>query len=126
MIVELRRGPSTEFGTFGELFIDNEKFCVTVERPSTGDHSCIPALTYQCNRFKSPHNGDCWLLLNVPGKTMIEIHRANLSSELRGCIAPGKVLGELNGVPAVLDSKTAMAELYNKLGNSFKITIIEP
>lgn len=126
MDVELRRELSTPNGTFGSLWIDSEQLYVTVERPADDpDHPCIPALTYDCKRFQSPHNGDCWLLMNVPGRTMIEIHSANLASQLRGCIAPGKGFGDFDGIPGVVHSKDAMLELYIKLGNSFKIAIID-
>lgn len=123
MTIKIIRHPSTPQGTFGTWFIDNKPFCVTLERPDTGEHPCIPKGTYECNRFKSPHNGDCWLLKAVPGRDMIEIHSANLYTELLGCIAPGRRLGELNGIPAVLESKPAMIDLYNKLGDSFTLTI---
>lgn len=126
MNVELHRITSTLEGTFGELFIDGIKSYVTVERSADDPaHPCIPALAYDCKRFNSPHNGDCWLLMNVPGRTMIEIHAANLASELRGCIAPGKKLGNFGDVPGVLFSQRAMFELYEKLGDSFKLTIID-
>lgn len=117
------RHPSTDQGTFGTLFINGYPFCFTLERPSTGDHPCIPAGTYQCDRFQSPHNGDCWLLKDVPGRSMIEIHAANMYSELLGCIAPGRRLGTFNDVHAVLESKPAMEDLRKAVGDHFTLTI---
>ncbi len=118
------RSPSTPKGTFGMWFIDSMPFCLSLERPSDGDHPSIPAGTYQCDRFKSPHNGDVWLLKDVPGRSMIEIHSANRYTDLLGCIAPGRRLGVLESVPAVLESAPAMADLYKKLGDSFQLTIV--
>ncbi len=117
------RSPSTSQGTFGIWFIGGKPFCVTLERPDTGDHPCIPHGIYQCNRFKSPHNGDVWLLKDVPGRSMIEIHSANIYTELLGCIAPGRRFGYLNGMPAVLESKPTMIDLYNALGDHFTLEI---
>ena len=119
------RTPSTPQGTFGIWFIDGKPFCVTLERPTEGDYPCIPPGTYECERFDSPKNGETWLLKDVPGRTMIEIHSANVYTQLLGCIAPGRRLGELSGVPAVLESKLAMRDLFMKLGDSFVLTIID-
>ncbi len=117
------RHPSTPQGTFGTLFINEKPFCVTLERPADGDHPCIPAGTYTCDRFSSPHNGDCWLLKGIAPRSMIEIHSANVYTQLLGCIAPGRRFGVLAGVPAVLESKGAMDDLYKVLGDNFTLTI---
>lgn len=119
------RMPSTSQGTFGMWFINEKPFCLTLERPSTGEYPCIPSGTYQCNRFQSPHNGDCWLLEGVPGREMIEIHSANIYAQLAGCIAPGRRIGTLGEMPAILESKPAMEDLRKKLGSSFILTIKE-
>lgn len=120
----LLRNKTGESGTFGTWLVGEQKF-VTVERPKTGEHPCIPCGTYIFNRFKSPHNGDCWLAENVPGRSMIEIHSANKASQLLGCIAPGLVLGTLDGVPAVLHSHDAMDLLHENLPDTFSLTISE-
>lgn len=121
----LYRTPSTAHGTFGILFIDDIPFCVMLERSSDGEYPCIPMGTYQCSRFKSPHNGDVWLLKDVPGRSMIEIHAANIYTELKGCLAPGRRFGLLGNLPAVLESGPAMGDLYKKLGDNFILTIKE-
>lgn len=116
------RAPSTPQGTFGKFIIDDDHY-VTVERPKDGDHPCIPAGDYDLEWFNSPHNGWCYLFKHVEGRTMIEMHRANKASELRGCIAPGMEFGELDGVPAVLGSATALEKIHETLGDSFTLTI---
>lgn len=55
---------------------------------------------------------------------MIEIHAANRYTDLLGCIAPGRRFGTLEGIPAVLESAPAMADLYKKNGDSFSLTIV--
>lgn len=117
------RTPSTPQGTFGMWFIDEKPFCLSLERPSTGDHPCIPIGTYQCGRFNSPHNGDCWLLEGTEPRTMIEIHSANIYTQLLGCIAPGRRIGKLGDIPAILESKPAMDDLRKVLGDFFKLQI---
>lgn len=119
----IQRKPSALNGTFGEWFINDKFFCHTLERPADGDHPCIPAGTYECNRFHSPRNGLCWLLDNVPGRSMIEVHSSNVYTQLLGCIAPGMTLGVFGGLPAVLQSKLAMQKLYGMLGDTFMLTI---
>lgn len=119
----IKRNNSSDNGTFGEFIIDGEHFCWTLERPETGDHPCIPKGTYPCNWFDSPHNDWCYLLEGTEPRTMIEIHRANIYTELRGCIALGLTLGTYKDLPAVLQSGKALEALHNKLGDSFELTI---
>ncbi len=63
---------------------------------------------------------------DVPGRSMIEIHSANIYTELKGCIAIGRRLGVLGGIPAVLESHAAMDDLRKIAGDSFTLTIVGP
>ncbi len=132
MSVLLARLYETKDGTFGALSINGIKVCVTVERPwKNNDNgvSCIPAGTYKFTRFKSPHNGDCFLLQGVPNRDMIEIHAANVASQLKGCIAPGKsfaVFPEFEGAQGVTSSKLTLLTLFDLLPNGGDITITNP
>ncbi len=125
----LLRGPSTEFGTFGEFLENNVPICLSLERPwldNQHDVSCIPEGIYTCNRISSE-----WFkyvvfeVLNVPNRTNIEIHKANIFTELKGCIAPGSSHGKINGIPGVLDSGLAFEKfmLLLKGENEFRLTI---
>lgn len=108
----LRRLEETQDGTFGEfLDEDGKHICYSVERRSTGDHPCIPKDKYQVVFYNSPTKGPVYLLKDVPNRNMIEIHSANLASELLGCIAPGIAFGDFNGVKGVTSSRTALGEL---------------
>ncbi len=62
-------------------------------------------------------------MMNVPNRTNIEIHPANLASELLGCIAPGDSLGKIDGIPAVLNSKQTFFMLQLTLPETFTLTI---
>lgn len=132
-MLRILRTEQSDEGTFGYLFIDNETFCVTGERPASGDHPCIPPGTYSWRKFNSPHNGPCLLLTNVPDRYMIEIHSANFMLQLKGCIAPGhdfaRFSGTWDGKPynlkGVTSSKAAMAALLNAVPDSGEIIIEE-
>lgn len=116
-------------GTFGKwLDGDGEQLCFTIERPYTGDHPCIASGTYTFNDYSSPTKGDVWLRDDAAandGRSMIEIHVANMASQLLGCIAPGLSIGAIDGVPAVLSSHAAFAMLKSKLPSSFELTFEE-
>lgn len=134
--VTLRRLRSDDGGTFGELIMGGERLCVTCERPWINNEngiSCIPPGVYPVTRFLSPHNGDCFLLHDVPGRDMIEIHSANFMLELKGCISPGRDYGRFRGfykgneydLPGVTSSRATMKMLLETLPeDKFTITVI--
>lgn len=100
----LRRTEYLPNGTPGQLFVNQEPFCATLERAKDDlYHPCIPAGKYVVliswsNRRKRLMP----FLLDVPGRTGIEIHSANLVSELLGCIAVGEKFLEPSPVPGEL------------------------
>jgi hypothetical protein len=87
--------------TFGKLTSNDGKFfCYTLERPVDGDHPCIPAGLVQghdrrCIIPGTPGAYRCPELMNVPGRSQIQIHIANRVVELLGCIAPGERIGAI-------------------------------
>lgn len=132
----LVRGCFTSKATFGMLSVtDGAPICVTVERerdhnrPSTDDRpgACIPAGKYLCRRVKSPSHGDVFEVTGVPGRLYIQIHAANWSKQLRGCIAPGDTFEMLDGEDAVTSSKKALAEVMKiqEGVNQFWLTVID-
>lgn len=83
-----------------------------IERPwkkNAHEVSCIPEGTYKLAPHHTEHWPDVIELLDVPGRTGILIHPANLASELRGCIAPGMHHGDSLINPMVMGSRAAMA-----------------
>ena len=106
-----------EFGTFGEYLLDGMRF-YTVERPWLNNQtsvSCIPEGTYQC-KHRLYHRGGYHAIeiLNVPGRTHILFHKANLPDELAGCIAPVSRLGIYKGKWAGLSSKNSFDYLMDR------------
>lgn len=83
-------------GTNGNLLINGKPFCYTIELPwkkNAVQVSCIPEGSYVLQKRHSETLGDHLLVADVPGRSLILIHKANNAlKELRGCIAPVTVL----------------------------------
>lgn len=119
-MLTLERWGSTPMGTFGQLRLGTH-WWFTVERPwlqNAPSVSCIPAGTYPLT-LGFFYSGDgvggkpdypAYELRDVPGRSLIKIHRANIASQVKGCIAVGKQLGCEGGKWAVLRSAEAYAE----------------
>lgn len=92
-------------GTNGELFINGTSFCFTIELPwkdNAKGSSCIPEGRYRLEKRFSEHHQHHLELKEVPGRSLILIHKANDAvRELRGCIAPVEHLtGHGKGYPS--------------------------
>ncbi len=130
--VFINRTRSSEYGTFGELRIDDieaDAICATCELPWHDNHpqtSCIPVGTYVFNIYNSPKHGPTWMTSNVPGRSYIEIHAANWPSELLGCIGVGEdYVEDMGGRPGVNNSQTTLKSLRAMLPNTIQVTITE-
>jgi len=140
--VKLVRFKQTEWMTCGHLYADDgTEVCVTLERPwvdkdADGKRdagiSRIVAGTYQVKRrLDSPKHGEVFELQHVPDATNIQIHVANLPTELEGCIATGTAFGEatVKGVtaPGVTGSRLAYQKFMteNQYRDSFTLEIID-
>ena len=100
--------------------------CWTVERPwlnNTPAISCIPDGDYYCKPFNGRKFKDVIEITNVPGRTYILFHPANLPEELQGCIAPGTYhsISEQHG--RVWHSRDAMANIKRTVGREFFLSI---
>lgn len=113
----IRKSRSEDF-TLGELFIDGQFFCYTVEdkvRPlgeKVFGKTAIPAGSYKViinmsNHFKK----EMPLLLSVPGFEGVRIHSGNTAEDSEGCIIIGMVKTE-NGVGM---SRVAFTKLMDKI-----------
>jgi hypothetical protein len=126
MDMTLQRGQPGFYSIPGELFIQQQHAAFTLENLA----DAIPSGSYKIALYPSPS----WrrimpLLENVPGRTYIEIHPANLASELKGCIAVGQIqdLAE----EEILFSDTAFLALFPAIEAAVEaegcwITILEP
>jgi hypothetical protein len=110
----------TNQSTIGELCIDGEHECWTLEPTSRQGNGpvCIPAGRYEIlmqwsTRFKidTPH------IQNVPGRTFIEIHPGNFPKDTHGCILPGVT----KDTDSVGNSREAYLKLVNKIEQNLSV-----
>ncbi len=137
MNVILTRILSTDQGTIGLFVHEDGTSFYSLELPwRNNDHgiSCIPVGTYVCHWIHSPKHGECYQVMDVQGRDMIEIHSANFAgdtskgfaTQLLGCIALGTSIGILDKQLAVLNSKGAIAAFEKKQAEQdFQLTIRE-
>lgn len=137
MDVTLTRAPCTDQGTFGTFALEDGATFYSLELPWRNNDrgtSSIPPGVYNCHWINSPKHGECYLIMNVPNRDMIEIHSANFAgdankgyvSQLLGCIALGMSIGILNGQLAVLNSKGAINTFETRQDKQdFQLTIKE-
>jgi hypothetical protein len=131
-MLTLKRLSDERDGVFGELLLDDELLCRTVERRWHNNQrmiSCIPLGEYLCVKRVSPKYGHHWHLLDVPSRDLILIHNANWAHQLNGCIGVGKDFAvgtdKTTGIKAkmVTSSVSTMAMLRERLPDSFSIKI---
>lgn len=135
--VQLQRTETSDQGTFGKLITDcGSEYCAgeLPERNNQSGISCIPAGTYYCLWQFSPKHGLCYHVLDVPGRSDIEIHVANfvgdvnkgLKSDLLGCITLGMSIGILDGQKAIISSRGAVSRFQgDMLLEEFQLVISE-
>jgi hypothetical protein len=102
--------------------------CKTLELPwKDNKHkiSCIPVGTYDVIKFDSPHNGNVFLLQNVPDRGDIEIHAGNYHTDILGCILVGKGYEDIGGDHEldIINSRVTLLHLLDLMPDKFKITI---
>ena len=100
----------------------------TLELPwkdNTRRVSCIPEGTYNWIIYQSPRHGKVLLLKDVPGRSMIEMHVGNYTSDILGCILPGKNHSDINGdgIIDVTSSRKTMNKILSVLGSYGTIEI---
>jgi hypothetical protein len=107
--------------------------CKTIELPDKANAksvSCILPGIYWVKKIVSPTKGECFLLLNVVGRTAVEIHVGNYAAgkkvDTEGCILPGLRFEDINhdGNIDVAESTKALGILLSILPNMFKLTIL--
>ena len=117
-------------------FVVQTKAFHVIERPwlyNRPNVSCIPAnclpdgvyMVDYLERSASGKYRNVYWVRGVPGRTGILIHGGNLVSHSLGCLILGMRRGSLAGQPAVLNSRTAMQQLFDLVGRqSFELQII--
>ena len=86
MILQVTRLNQTDDGIFGNLTIEANPFkCVTMELLSLA----IPIGAYPVAWMWSEHFQQIMPQIIVPGREAIELHWANVPTQLEGCVALG-------------------------------------
>lgn len=112
--------------TTGELLVEGEHFCWTLELPwrdNTPGVSCIPRGAYSVfmtlsTRFKR----EMPRLIGVPGRLGILIHSGNTDHDTEGCI----LVGNRRDDGVLYDSRTAFErfrEWFGSVGNRAMVTV---
>jgi hypothetical protein len=133
----LQRLDANEKRVIGELFIDGESYCYTVEdairKVKLEGKTAIPRGLYEVVLTRSPRaaRGGLWtpwpdfalpLLVNVPGFEGIRVHSGNTAEDTEGCIIVG-----LDRLPnGVGNSRAALRRLVDDLKFPAHITIRNP
>ena len=106
----------TDDSTIGELFLNGEKMCDTLELPYKDNQrsiSCIPAGEYSA-RLRYPRESGSRdylhiLVKDVPNRDYILFHRGNTAKDSRGCILVG-----LKGEQDIVYNSTLALDLLLK------------
>jgi len=92
----LIRDTFSEESTIGELFLDGERICDTLENPYINNKrniSCIPEGVYDVRlrlpRESATRNYVHLLVQEVPDRDWILFHRGNTAKDTSGCILVG-------------------------------------
>ena len=102
--------------------------CNTLELPYLDNKtgvSCVPAGVYECFKRVSGKNGEVFELRNVVGRSYIQCHAGNYTSQIEGCILVGDSLADINkdGTPDVTNSKNTLSKLLSILPSEFIMEI---
>ena len=128
MKLELKRDSvSSDFGTFGKLYVDDVLECETLEdevREIEGEpvaswkingETAIPRGRYRVIITRSQRFGrDMPLLVNVPGFEGVRIHSGNTTEDTEGCI----LVGTTRGQSGLFSSRVAFREFFDDLRNA--------
>lgn len=125
MNLTLVRQTLTPDSTTGQLYIDGQPFCYTLELPVIDGlpGSAIPEGTYPVVLAPSPKfmaSTDDWVLryaqliphiYQIPDRTNILVHWGNTASDTEGCILVGQSLG----TNYVGNSRLAFEHLWDRI-----------
>ena len=106
--------------TIGQLSINGQPFCYTLELPEGdgGPGFCIPAGNYQVIITYSPaFQRPMPLLLNVPGRSEIRVHYGNDAKDTEGCI----LVGTTESLDWIGNSREAFDNLYSQIESAINI-----
>jgi len=124
------RNTFSDESTIGELFLNGERFCYTLELPYRDNQrsiSCIPAGEYNVRlrlaRESATRDYLHLLVQEVPNRSYILFHRGNTAKDTRGCILVGQGSQQDVVHNSTLAMDLLMKEIINLGGTNIKLTI---
>ena len=126
----LIRDMFSEQSTQGELFVNGERFCDTLELPFKDNQrsvSCIPSGRYKV-RLRYPRESATreylhLLIQDVPNRDFILFHRGNTAKDSRGCVLVGQGSKQDVVYNSTLAMDLLMKELINLGGTNINLII---
>lgn len=115
--------------TTGRMMVDGMGYIATLELPWLGNEpfvSCIPEGTYRYEVRVSPRLGrDVVWILDVEGRSLIQIHPGNFTYQIEGCILPGAGIQDINndGSPDVISSVNTLDMILRSISRTGTILI---
>ena len=126
----LIRDTFSKESTIGELFINGERFCDTLENPWLDNQrnvSCIPAGEYPVRlrlaRESATREYLHLLVQDVPNRDYILFHRGNFPKDTRGCILVGQGTQQDVVNNSTLAMDLVMKEILNLGGENINLII---
>jgi len=122
----VRQNVSETAPTMGELLIEGEHFCFTLEDPWLGNEpfkSCIPTGTYGViYTISTRFAREMPRIIGVPGRLGVLLHPGNTDADTEGCVLLGdKQLGQ-----DLLNSRAAFDRFvgwFESVGYEAQVTI---
>ena len=126
----LIRDTFSKDSTIGELFINGERFCDTLENPWLDNQrniSCIPEGEYPVRlrlaRESASRDYLHLLVQDVPNRDYILFHRGNFPKDTRGCILVGQGTQQDVVNNSTLAMDLVMKEILNLGGTNINLII---
>ena len=124
------RDTFTDESTMGELFVNGERFCDTLELPYRDNQrsvSCIPIGQYKV-RMRYPRESATreylhLLVQEVKDRSYILFHRGNTAKDTRGCILVGQGSQQDIVHNSTLAMDLLMKEIINLGGTNINLII---
>ena len=126
----LLRDTFTDESTIGELFLNGERFCDTLELPYRDNQksiSCIPTGEYKV-RLRLPRESATrhyihLLVKDVKDRSHILFHRGNTAKDSRGCILVGQGTQQDIVYNSTLAMDLLIKEIINLGGKNINLII---
>jgi len=124
------RDTFTDESTIGELFLNSERLCDTLENPWLDNQkniSCIPVGEYPVRlrlaRESATKNYLHLLIQDVPNRNYVLFHRGNTNADTQGCVLVGLGSQQDFVSNSVLAMDLLMKEIVNLGGENINLII---